>query len=288
MDVIAARETLRFSQAYRQGIERLLDLNTQLLRQGQAIPATVDALRVQAKQAQLQVRETQDALISTTLELAVLLNVPRRKAEALQIQGVLRDASPLPVPPDDLIRQALAVRPDLNAYRMGVGRAQAEIRLARANRYPDVYLLYQPYTFQNNTPYGLKSPTSWAIGLTATMPLFNRNQGNIQRAELNVSQTQVELADLERRIAHEVEAATREFRLSLRSVQQYEDEILPASRRVRDTAYNQWQGGETPAQTYLEAQRAYNEVFRQYRDALVRHRRSMLDLNTAVGERVLP
>ena len=33
---------------------------------------------------------------------------------------------------------------------------------------------------------------------------------------------------------------------------------------------------------------AYNEVVRQYRDALVRHRRSMLDLNTAVGARVLP
>jgi cobalt-zinc-cadmium efflux system outer membrane protein len=27
---------------------------------------------------------------------------------------------------------------------------------------------------------------------------------------------------------------------------------------------------------------------RQYRDAMIRHRRAILDLNTAVGERVLP
>ena len=37
---------------------------------------------------------------------------------------------------------------------------------------------------------------------------------------------------------------------------------------------------------YLE--RAYQDVVRQYRDTVVRHRRSMLRLNTAVGQRVLP
>ena len=37
---------------------------------------------------------------------------------------------------------------------------------------------------------------------------------------------------------------------------------------------------------YLEAQQDFNDVVRQYRDALIRHRRAMLDLNTAVGERI--
>ena len=36
------------------------------------------------------------------------------------------------------------------------------------------------------------------------------------------------------------------------------------------------------------AQRAYNEAVRLYRDTLIRHRRSMLSLNTAVGQRILP
>ena len=49
-----------------------------------------------------------------------------------------------------------------------------------------------------------------------------------------------------------------------------------------------WKGGETSAVEYLEAQKDYNDVVRQYRDALVRHRRSMLDMNTAVGARVVP
>ncbi len=39
---------------------------------------------------------------------------------------------------------------------------------------------------------------------------------------------------------------------------------------------------------YLAAQLDFNDKVRSYRDALVRHRRAILDLNTAVGERVLP
>ena len=50
----------------------------------------------------------------------------------------------------------LSSRPDLNANRLGLTRAHADVKLARANRFSDVYLLYQPYTLQNNSPFGLK------------------------------------------------------------------------------------------------------------------------------------
>ncbi|WP_233578157.1 hypothetical protein [Tautonia sociabilis] len=38
---------------------------------------------------------------------------------------------------------------------------------------------------------------------------------------------------------------------------------------------------------FLNAQRDYNHVGRPNRDTLIRHRRSMLRLNTAVGRRIL-
>ena len=45
---------------------------------------------------------------------------------------------------------------------------------------------------------------------------------------------------------------------------------------------------ERPALEFLDAQKTFNDAVKSYRDGLVRHRRAMLDLNTAVGERVLP
>jgi cobalt-zinc-cadmium efflux system outer membrane protein len=263
-------------------------LNLDLLKRGQVVEATSDALRTQFEQAKLQTHEATESLIKTTRVLARLLNIPRSEAASVRVQDALRNDSRLPQETDVLVQMALRSRPDLLAFQLGVERAKADVRLAQANRFSDLYLLAQPYTFQDNRPFGLKSPTSWALGVTVPIPVYNRNQGNIERAKVNVSQTRVELATLEREVADQVDEAVREFDVSRKAMMELEDQILPASRRVRDSAFRRLQGGETSAIEYLEAQRSYNEVVRQYRDVLVRHRRSMLDLNTAVGARVLP
>jgi cobalt-zinc-cadmium efflux system outer membrane protein len=288
VDVVTARLTLAYSQEYARGIERLYQINLDLLNKGQIIPATTEALHVQVEQSELQTREAAQALVRATQTLALMLDLPADKASALQVRGALRDVRPLPATADSLIGVAMTSRPDLASYRLGLERAQADARLARANRNSDVFLLYQPYTFQDNAPFGQKSAHSWAVGATVMLPMFNRNQGNIQRTAMNVAQTRVELASLERKVAFEVDQAVREFQLSLERVLEYEQQILPSSRRVRDTAYRRFQGGEVSVLEYLAAQKDFNAVVRDYRDAMVRHRRSMLDLNTAVGAPILP
>jgi cobalt-zinc-cadmium efflux system outer membrane protein len=189
---------------------------------------------------------------------------------------------------EEMVRSALGIRPDLLAFKMGIRRADADIRAARSNSYPDVYVLYQPFTFQNNNYLGVQSAYSWTLGLTATIPLYNRNQGNITRAKINKDQTQVQAASIERTVMSDVLNAAQELEQSLISVQEFRNEIIPANKRMRDAARQLYEKGETSVLDYLEAQLAFNEVVKQYRDAMVRHRRAMLDLNTAVGERILP
>jgi outer membrane protein, heavy metal efflux system len=200
----------------------------------------------------------------------------------------VRVATPTLPPAEELVQTALALRPDLVAYRLGVGRAQSEVKLAHANRLSDVYLLAQPYTFQDNSPFGQKSSHSWALGVTIPLPIYNRNQGNIERARLNVGQTQAELASLEQQVVAEVRKASEQYAVSRSSVESIERDLLPAAEQVLETASRLYKSGEADVVVYLNAQRDYNEVVRQYRDTLIRHRRSTLRLNTAVGQRVLP
>ena len=40
--------------------------------------------------------------------------------------------------------------------------------------------------------------------------------------------------------------------------------------------------------TFIQAQRTYNDTVKAYHDTVVRHRRSMLGLNTVLGQRILP
>ena len=132
------------------------------------------------------------------------------------------------------------------------------------------------------------SSTSWGAGIFATVPIANRNQGNIRRADHNVRQSQIEVSSLERLVAAEVENATLEYNSSRIAVDRIERLILPRAEHRLANLQRLYTEGQENLDVYLNAQRDYNEVIRQYRDALIRHRRSMLALNTVLGLRLLP
>ncbi len=50
----------------------------------------------------------------------------------------------------------------------------------------------------------------------------------------------------------------------------------------------QYEEGQIDVITFVNARQEYNQVVRQYLDTLIRHRQSMLGVNTAVGRRILP
>ena len=76
--------------------------------------------------------------------------------------------------------------------------------------------------------------------------------------------------------------------MSLQSALEMKNEVVPTQRNVRDSAMRRLKGGEISALEFLDVQRDFNEVVKRLRDSLVRHRRAMLDLNTAVGVRIVP
>ena len=288
IDVLAARQAVRYSESSVQGLKKLVNIAKELFDKKQIAIADVSRVRIQLNTSVVGLDDAKENYNKTRRTLASVLGIPRQEALKLEPKGTISDLAPKPPSVEELIDISMQLRPDIISYRIGVLRSQADVKLAVANRYPDVYVLYQPYTFQNNQPYGLKSATSWALGVTAPIPVFNRNQGGIARAKLNVTQTRIELANLERQAAVDVEQAYKEYEVTRRSVERIRNELLPDATRVREDSLRLYLGGQVDLATYLNAQRDYNDIAKQYLDTAIRHRRSMLLLNTAVGQRILP
>ena len=228
----AARIGRLSAAAVRRQEERLEELGRTPEQAGDHAADAIDHVAFVLERSRNELAEAIEIYDDAREGLGLLLNLPPEETARLEPSGSLRDAAPPPPASDELESIALRCRPDLHAARLGVNRAGAELSLQRANRFDDVYLFYDPITFQDNSPFGTPSAASWAVGLTFALPIFNRNQGNIARAESNVSQTKLELSALERR--------------------------------------------------------ALAEVTQSHREAVIRHRRAMLELNTAVGLRLLP
>lgn len=232
--------------------------------------------------------EANDSLDDSREALALLLNRPPEDSNELSPRGQIRAEIPVIPPLEELVRIALNYRPDLAAARLGIVRADAEIRLAKANRVDDVILFLDPLSYQDNRPYHRPSGRSWDIGVTMPLPILNRNQGNIAKARVNADQTRLEYAALERRIVSEVRLATREVRSSRDILDKIERTIRPDSLQSIRRAESEFYDGALSSKDYLSKLEDEEESARQHRDALVRHRRAMLDLNTAAGVRLLP
>jgi cobalt-zinc-cadmium efflux system outer membrane protein len=289
VDVLAARETVAFTLASIRGYDELIRATEELRRGGEKTSADIFRLRGQRNLTQVALADAESTLRRAKRTLGALLTIPPEQADRIELRGSLRDTTGLVPDRDGLVRLALEARPDLAANRLGIGLAQANVRLQKANRYSDIYLLYQPYTFQNNAPLGLKSPTSWALGVTVPLPIVNRNQGNIRRAELNVTQSKVELDALALKVATEVRQAIQEYELTSVAVRDVARVVLPDVKRAYESIKLQHTEREDiDILMVLTSRQEYNDAVRRYRDFQVRHRRAMLSLNTAVGRRVLP
>jgi outer membrane protein, heavy metal efflux system len=288
VDVLAARYTVTYAQVSVKGLDDVLVKTETLYRQDRAVSSDVDQAKSDREIAVVGLLDAEESLRQKKRTLAEQLNLPPRDADRLELRGTIQDAAPPPPNDDELIRIALEYRPDVAAFRLGIMVAEANLQLQQANRFQDAYLLYQPFTYQNNAPYGKQSGSSWAVGITVPLPVFNRNQGNIERARLNVSQSQIERSYVERRAITEVEQAVNEYRVSGRIVRHIRDEIAPPLRRARDDRFRLFVEGEATVFDYLTAQRKYNDMAKAYLDSAVRHRRSMLMLDTVVGQRILP
>lgn len=289
LDVLAAREALRQLQVGLEGMEKIAEVaRQQFERGGIKTKADLERVLLQRDSAFMAVQGAQTALLQAKQTLAVLLNVRPADVDCLDPRGAIVGFD-VDLPCEDkLIDLALEARPDLTAYRLGIQRAQNEVQLARKERFSDVFILYTPWSYVDNSPINAQSTNSWGLSALVTLPVFNRNQGNIARAEITVSQVVIELQGREQQVIAEVRRAYREYSTNRKTVQFYQENILPRARRIHEDKLRQLKAGTESAVAYFETQREYNDIVRRYLEASVSLRRSSLRLNTAVGQRIVP
>ncbi len=283
-----ARQTMIYSQTSVTGLGTLKARTEELYRSKQGTLLELDRVENQFRVAELGLIDAKGNYRKARLELASLMNLTVAQADKLEIRGRIIVQAPPPPAIDELRQLALTERPDIQAFRLGVARAHADVRLAKSNAYSDVYVLWQPYTFQDNTPYGVKSATSWALGVTVPLPLYNRNQGGILRARMNVDQSVIQLNDLERQTTIDVEEAVQEYEVARRLVHELYTQVIPDAREILDRNYKLYKEGGISVIDLINAQLDFNDKVKQYLDTAIRYRRSMLALNTAVGKRIMP
>jgi cobalt-zinc-cadmium efflux system outer membrane protein len=180
-----------------------------------------------------------------------------------------------------LIDRAFGARSDLQAAARQQERAESGLALARRLRFPDVGVGAQYQ--QQGTGAGAVTPPTLELNLTATLPLFYQQQGEIRKAEADVRTQDTQLAKVKAEVVAEVETGFGGYQSSRRLVERMEGRLLERARRTRDLVALQYQKGAASLLEYLDAQRTYIATNLEYLQELTGYWDAVFQLEAAVA-----
>lgn len=269
VDVQQAKQNLALATDNQRRLDDLVAINEVRVRNGDLAQVELDRSRGAAAQAKFYVQQAQLQLDQAKTSLQLLLG-RKDRTDAFDVDGTLRRDVVMATLPE-MRDQALERRPDVLLASGDQARSTADLRLQLANGKVD-YVVGTEYVRQS--AYGIGGPM---MGFYFSMPiqLFNRNQGEIARAQRQRDQSAAKIDALRTSVGAEVEKAYRQYQTSKQMLDSIEAGVLDRAKSVRDTTEYAYQRGEASLIEFLDAQRAYNEATQTYNDARAAYARSL-------------
>jgi cobalt-zinc-cadmium efflux system outer membrane protein len=228
------------------------------------------------------VAEAEVARRRAVAELLPLLGLEVADVEAV---GAL-DVPDAPGDVAGLVDEALARRPDLRAAEHAVTAADDDLHLARAERWPNVTVGVQ----YSHSEFQISGDLANQVGASVSVPLpvFDRNQGGVERAEAESLIARHELARLRLAIPQEVRTAVSEYALERARASRFADAFLRQARDGRAAAEAAYRQGAVSLLEFLEAERTYIDTERESLDALHDAQAAAFDVRRAAALEVSP
>ena len=282
--VVLATADVEVAQMALEEIDRVISLNRARNQQGEISGGEVRRIQVERLRFVDDLFNAQLALRNTRSVLLALLNAPDLGVEfdvteALAPTPATATTASTPPPPQldppSLRTQALALRPDLQAAQREVQRADTETQLQRALRTPNI-------TVGGGYRRDFGS-NAVVFGVTVPLPLSNRNQGGVARAEAERRQAANLATAAATTVLLDVQQAINAADVSRARVQYIEREYLTPARESRDIVLASYRLGSANLIDFLDAQRAFRDTVRTYNRALYDQRVSLFQLTSATG-----
>jgi cobalt-zinc-cadmium efflux system outer membrane protein len=226
------------------------DLAVVRLKAGDIAQFELDRIEIAARQMELQAQAARAAATSQRASLELLLGKDHPSGDLVLRDDVesLAAVQPPPASAKDPARADLAVASQV------LRKADADLRLQRAQRIPDPTLLVQ---YEHQPP---DSPNSIGVGVSFPLPLWNRNGGAIREAATVREQASLALSKIKAQVAADAAIARVAFDEARTRWADYRDNVRPRAARVRESVALAYQKGGASLLDLLEAQRSDSDV----------------------------
>ena len=230
--VLAAQEMLEAEHDLARIAQDNAETERRLSNTGQVDESELLQAEVQARRMQMAVRVRESTLRQEWRGLTAVVGKPDLPLQV--VEGNLE--ADLPQVNEEQVVEAIAKdSPAVRIAAISTARAQAVLDRAKAEPFPDLQLRAGA-VYNGEQLEGVGRSTGWE-GLAevgVTLPLWNRNQGNIAAARQDIDRAQGEETRVELTLRERAAAVLDQYATARIMAEEYRDGILPRAK----TAYS--------------------------------------------------
>ena len=268
----------------RESVARMQEV-TRILREREqhGEGSTFDRLRAEREQTDLQAELFSSEAVTAQAKARLVSFFDRNVASSqIKVQGQFRNETILP-PIPDLVGIALQHRADYQAEEQQQVQLKWERQAATRLRIPD------PVFFvglkRSEEPRGVGYGPY--VGFSFPIPIFDRGQTRIARAEAELRRSQLQHRALEQRIVAEVEGAYHAVNLRHRAEEQYRHQLEEEGPQLEQIAEVAYQEGELGILELLDAHRVRRQSRLRALELAAAAKEAEINLERVVGEFIL-
>lgn len=247
---LQAHLSAQFLAKNREELQTLIAALTRRVEEGYAAEADLMKFHTEAARTDTRLVRTKLDFNRSVTALSMLLDL------SPPLTGVHLIMPPTLEPPRgdpaELARQAVEHQPEIMAAQAQLNRARQAVTLEKAKRLPDPALLV-----------GYKrtgGADTLVTGVTVPLPVFDRNEGNIDRATAEEHAAAMDLAALRKQQLLTLEMLMQSAQELAEREQQIEQQMLQPAEIVRNAAYSSFHEGAANILQLVDAERVYTET----------------------------
>jgi cobalt-zinc-cadmium efflux system outer membrane protein len=273
-DAITADRRLTLATQNAELTRRLADITDARLRAGDISELEARAPRTDASRSDVVRRATQHDRDLTRLTLAALLGIDL-VPDRLQLQSsAAYDARPCLVD-DARLKDALASRPDVRAAELSIEAATMRARWERSRAMALIGVLDANGEGAEGFEIG--------PGINADLPIFNRNQGGVARASVEIERASRHYAVARANVIADVRSAAVRETQAQQALEAWSNDLVPSLETEQRQAENAYKAGEIPLFNVLDVSRRLVDGRMRQLDAESDVFRARIALERAIG-----
>jgi cobalt-zinc-cadmium efflux system outer membrane protein len=223
----------------------------------------------------LQAKSAEAAAVQAGIAVEILLGVEKPKGNWTPADTLEQMVA---VTPQVDASQTNGARPDVLAAEADLNQSKSDLKLQKAMRIPDPTFTIGA---EHNPPGGGPPVDTLLVGVSFPLPLWNWNRGEIKSAQATVDKNTLALAKAKAQAAADIADAQAEFQEASARLARYQDQILPKSKKVRESVAFAYEKGGSSLVDLLEAERADNDARLATAQALADTASAVADLKAA-------